>query len=1259
MTGYFCKYSCAIFKEIDMAEESIGFRGDESGLVFESSFVAEGIDPYDTVDWSIFDAVITDGSGNVFYRQEGVEFPSSWSQQAVNIVASKYFYGRQDIEGDREYSLKQLVNRVVDTITASGERMGYFQSNADAKAFSNDLKYMAINQVFAFNSPVWFNIGTPEKQQSSACQPYRSMVSTPEGPVPIGRIVGLFEQGQSLEVLSANGAAKVLAVKRNGLKDVYKLTTYSGHIIEATEDHLIWKATGVNSGQFVPLSEIEAGDTLIWHRTPEAFPNTCDIGVEEAALAAWLQSDGFVGQYSEGTNTSLTIEAISVNEQEESWVRSALSFFPDATWNTSQKETEDPLIDFKRHRAYGEQFRPFVEKWGLLDRGENTNVPDFMFTAGQDATIAYLKSAFQADGWAVTNDLSSPIIGITRISEPFIRGIQQLLARFGIFSRVKRYSDSRENRKDSFKLSIGSRPDRQKFSDLIGFVDDRKNGIVSEGLKREGTSHHMAKRLQIQSVEFVGQEEVFDIQTSTGEYLCENIRIHNCFINDVQDSMHSIMELASTEASIFKWGSGAGVNLSRIRGKGEPLSGGGEASGPVSFMRGYDAFAGVIKSGGKKRRAAKMIVLDDDHPDIEDFVWSKSNEEQKAHALISAGYDSGFNVEGGAYDSVFFQNANHSIRVSDDFMRAVENDEEWKLKWRGGHNLPPKRLPARELMQSIAKAAWQCRDPGIQSDDTINRWHTAKAAGRQMATNPCSEYLWLNNTACNLASLNLLKFDLGYGSNGPASHFDVTKFQSAVALVITAQDILVDHADYPTEKIAEETRKWRTLGLGYTNLGAYLMSKGVAYDSEKGRDLAAQITSLMTSTAYLQSAHIARELGSFSGYEENADSMIDVLVEHRNYCGKLDLTSGIAQSAYDAWFEAKRLSLHSGIRNAQVSVLAPTGTISFMMDCDTTGVEPELALVKYKTLVGGGLFKIVNQTVPKSLKVLGYSDVQISEIVGYIDENNTIAGAPYVSDEHHSVFHTSFPSSDRDEPIHWRGHIKMMAAVQPFLSGAISKTVNMPESATVEEIVEAYMMGWKSGLKALAVYRDNCKRSQPLSTKESKDVLPASGPVSARTRLPETRSARTHKFTISGHEGYLTVGLYDDGQPGEIFVVMSKNGSTINGLMDAFATSISINLQYGVPLAVLCEKFKFMRFEPSGFTSSKDVRICNSVVDYIFRWLEIEFLGGVKNSGPSVGVSVGVSDSADTPICPDCGGMTVRAGSCYSCTNCGASTGCG
>jgi ribonucleoside-diphosphate reductase alpha chain len=757
----------------------------------------------------------------------------------------------------------------------------------------------------------------------------------------------------------------------------------------------------------------------------------------------------------------------------------------------------------------------------------------------------------------------------------------------------------------------------------------------------------------------------------------EHPQVSACFINSVQDTMGSILDLAKTEGMLFKFGSGTGSNLSPIRSSREILAGGGTASGPVSFMRGYDAFAGVIKSGGKTRRAAKMVILNVDHPDVVEFIDSKAEEERKAWALIDAGYSGEFNVAGGAYDSVFFQNANHSVRVTDEFMGAVLGGSPWSLRAVTSGRIV-QTFEARELMRRMAEAAWVCGDPGVQFDTTINTWHTCPNTARIHASNPCSEYMFLDDSACNLASLNLLRFRRADGE------FDVESFRHGVQVTIAAMEIWIDRASYPTPSITRNSHEYRPLGLGYANLGALLMSRGLSYDSDEGRAYAAAITALMCGEAYAASARIAARTGPFGGFDRNREPFLRVMRKHQAHAEGIDdklVPHALLAAARGSWADAITLGTDHGFRNAQATVLAPTGTIAFMMDCDTTGIEPDLALVKYKKLVGGGVFKIVNQSVPFALHKLGYEHRTIQRIVDFINEHDTIEGCPELEARHLPVFDCAFRPAGGERSIHYTGHIRMMAAVQPFLSGAISKTVNMPSDATVEEIEKAYVEAWRLGLKAIAVYRDGCKRTQPLSAGKGKAVAPvadiAVAPQARRRKLPDTRQSVTHKFSVAGHDGYITVGLYEDGKPGEIFVTLGKAGSTLAGFADAFATAISFSLQHGVELRFLVDKFSHVRFEPSGFTGNPEIPIAKSILDYVFRWLALRFLPKEEQpvrqaaaaSGSEIEPDHPPADlssreravfvaQADAPPCHECGTIMIRNGACYACINCGATSGC-
>jgi ribonucleoside-diphosphate reductase alpha chain len=940
--------------EKEAAKEKYG-----NGISVDRYYTKEGVHPYETIEWELRDATITDSKGGIVFEQKGVEMPKTWSQTSTNIVVSKYFFGTLGTP-DREHSVRQLVGRVAKTISDWGRKDGYFQTKEDAQTFDDELHHILVNQMAAFNSPVWFNVGTTRPQQCSAC-----------------------------------------------------------------------------------------------------------------------------------------------------------------------------------------------------------------------------------------------------------------------------------------------------------------------------------------------------------------------FINSVEDDMRSILNLCVTEGMLFKGGSGAGSNLSKIRSRHEYLGGSnGKASGPVSFMKGLDAFAGVIKSGGKTRRAAKMVILNVDHPDIDDFITCKVREEKKAWALIDAGYDS--SLDGEAYASISFQNANNSVRVNDEFMQAVADDGEWSTRAvTTGEKV--QTWKARELMNLIADAAWQCGDPGMQYDTAINKWHTAKNTDRIHASNPCSEYMFLNDSACNLASLNLLKYRKEVDGE---MVFDVESFKKANEIIITAMEIIIGNAAYPTPAIEQNSLDYRPLGIGFANLGALLMSRGLAYDSDEGRNLAAAITSLQSGQAYYQSSKIAEKVGAFAGYKRNEEPALEVMRMHRSAAYDMKenaVPTHLMSEARKSWDNVVDHATKFGLRNAQISVLAPTGTISFLMDCDTTGVEPDIALVKYKWLVGGGMLKMVNGTIPEALTRLGYSDAERTDILAYIEENDTIEGAPNLKDEHLSVFDCAFKAANGTRTINYMGHLKMMAAVQPFLSGAISKTVNMPSDATVQDVADVYMEGWKLGLKAIAIYRDGSKRQQALTTskesdakkqneedvKEEAPVVESVPTVTIKTdkrlkrrRLPDERRSITHKFAVGNHEGYITAGLYDDGTPGELFIIMAKEGSVISGLIDSFATSISIGLQYGVPLEVLVNKFVHMRFEPSGYTNNPQIRIAKSIIDYIFRWLAIKFLP--RESQLAIGINIIAEEApvpqvqepnaaavtkdqttifeakveakeepalrtahsqtfdnqSDAPACDTCGSVMVRNGACYKCLNCGATSGC-
>ena len=1311
-----------------------------NGVVVERRFTQPGVHPFDAIDWELRDAVIGDPSAPAF-EQHGVEFPVSWSQNATNIVAQKYFRGRLG-SPERESSVKQMVGRVSGTIAAWGASGGYFATTEDAETFEAELTHILVNQMAAFNSPVWFNVGFEESPQCSACQPYHALVSTPEGMVPIGELVEQDQIGR--EVYDASGTTRVLAVKDNGEKPVFRVKLRNGQYVEATADHVV-KAVGERrtKPQWLRVDQLSPGMRLHLHphrsKVRDEALVTADISglslpdepatpvsdeqrieVAEAALAGWLQADGFVGQYATGTNRSLTLEFQVATDDEYAWVIENLDVaLPDVHRHVRDADTRDVRV--QRIRLYGEVLRDFVEKWELLARKTEIRVPSRLWTASQDEIGAYLKSVFQADGYVTVrrdNGCENGLVALAVIGEQWTEDIQILLNVLGIYSRRLRKLERREDRHDLHEVMIGIGSERARFAEIVGFVGAVKqrkllDSLGLRGLKACGD----LREEEIVAIEATGVQPVYDIQTESGEYLSNNIAVHNCFILSVEDTMDSILAWNTKEGNIFRGGSGSGINLSKIRGSMEHLSKGGYASGPVSFMRGADAWAGTIKSGGKTRRAAKMVVLDIDHPDIEDFIWCKAREEEKALALREAGFD--MSIDGDGFTSIQYQNANNSVRVTDEFMERAERGEDWHTTARadgrqiGTHG-------ARDLLRQIADAAWRCADPGVQYDTTINDWHTTPAHGRITASNPCSEFMSNDDTACNLASLNLMKFRRDDGS------LDVETFEHTVDVMILAQEIVVGPSSYPTKEIGDNARAFRQLGLGYANLGALLMSNGLPYNSAQGRAVAAGITSLMTGRAYRKSAEMAGAIGPYERYAANSEPHNRVMLKHQAACHQLDGAGAgdeLISAAQRAWDDAVELGERHGYRNAQATVLAPTGTISFLMDCDTTGVEPDFSLVKFKELVGGGRMTIVNQTVPLALRTLGYADETVVQIEAHINDEGTMVGAPGLEAEHLPVFDVAVG----ERAISHMGHIAMMGAVQPFISGAISKTVNMPAETTVEDIADAYLQAWRLGVKALAIYRDGSKTAQALRT-EAGDAKPVAEEVAApvepkpfRRRMPRERQSLTHKFSIGGHEGYITAGMYEDGTLGEIFLTdIGKEGSTLRGMMNAFATSISLSLQYGVPLETLVRKFSYMRFDPEGITGNPEIPFAKSMPDYIMRWLASRFLdadsceelgiltpevrarkaaqdtamasagdtngggnghGNGGTSGPSasrpteapaerVAPTSALTDTPPVvparmqgldlgPACSQCGGMMQRTGSCYTCSSCGNNTGCG
>ena len=1343
----------------------------QNGIVLQRTFTTPDRDPFDTVVWKRSLVELRNDTGEVIFSQE-VEAPSFWSPTAIKIAASKYFCLQED--GTRENSVRDMIERVVRTIVTMGREQGYF-GTADNTAlsgptteteqiFSDELTYILLHQYAAFNSPVWFNFGAKgHAAQASACQPGWSLINTPEGAVPIQQLVENNAIGKL--VLSANGITKISAVKNNGEKPVLRITTKSGHILDVTEDHLVWSANG---HKFVKACTLRPGDRVQWVRHEQMPCTVTSINDQAiAALVGWLQTDGYVGQPASATSKV---------------------------------------------------------------------VPAYLQTAPLDVVATYLKSIFQADGYVSIRERSAHI-GLQSISPEFISAIQTLLWRFGIFSRIRPKPDGRKNRADGWLLIIGNKIDRQLFQKFIEFTSRYKSDKLAESLLLDGHAALDDKDLTIATIEAIGTHTVYDIQTDCNEYLSNGLRVHNCFILDVEDTMESILQAAADEAMLFKYGSGAGMNLSKLRSSKESLSCGGKPSGPVSFLHGYDAWAGTVKSGGVSRRAALMMELDMDHGDIQDFITSKATEEYKAHLLhetaglvqmldgidtdvlerilaqsaaagetdlptlglleelqqrrLIAPYLAEFSkahtwdgfTNNEAYGTVGLQNMNVSISAPDAFMRKVaglDADPHWYLlgrqvvRWEDtelaglperdvvrfntaqgilscklGETVPAYILTetnelhrvlsiedANKLMDMIAEAAWKCGDPGIQFIDTINQWWTGKNSAKIRGSNPCGEVYLPDNNSCNLASIRVSEFLRDDNT------FNNVAFVAVAQLIFCAQDMMIAMASYPTDSIAEQTKKYRAIGMGVTDLGALLMMLGLPYDSDAGRDYAAVILSLLTATGYTTSLELARVLAPCEAYAANAQSMLQVLRKHTDYSRALSLRASATSSTSTVDKEIRRLSyighdlwldlVNDGpFRNMAATCAAPAGTTGFLLGCYTTGIEPSVALISYKQLVGGGMLKQVNGCVARALKSLGYTQPWIQATLQCIEEHGHVGSD--VAAEHYAVFDCALAVPGSDRVISPMGHLKMLEALQPFISMGISKTVNLPMTITPEELKQLYIAAWQMGLKGIALYRDGSKRTQPLSTalsgpqtvgidleawKRRAHELGLDVPMTdaeshtgcGRERLPDSCPSLRHKFTVGGHEGYLHCGMYTDGRLGEIFVRISKEGSTISGVIDAFATLFSIALQRGTPLEDLVTKFAFTRFEPSGWTPNRNIPKAESVIDYIVRWLAFQFLpratakaigvhffddateaqeqgivygvaqpsvtedGTTKtNTNPQESQSNAIAPPqtlvqapipapkllmSDAPPCPTCGTTMRRNGSCMLCPNCGSTSGC-
>ena len=1426
-------------------------------MKIERRFTQKGRSPYADITFVTRSSEIRNPDGSVVFKARDLAVPEGWSPLAVDILAQKYLRkagipqvgaddrpltgpdGKPDLGGETD--ARQVFHRLAGCWTRWGVDHGYFHHDEDSSAFYDELCFMLAKQMAAPNSPQWFNTGLHfaygltgpsqghyfvdpktrtmtkaqnafEHPQPHACQPYHAFVSTPEGPVPIGEIVTRGLVG--LEVFDGSaggsGVTKVKAVQENGQKPVFKIHLKNGSCVEATADHLVFALHNRRkSGAWMRVDAVQAGYRLhLSTRTTVTKPSSTGE-VDEAALVGWLQGDGFVGQDSQGTTPSVTMEFMTIDKEEFNFLLDRIQrLFGDVRYHVRYLETRSPGLDLRRICLYGEKLRPFVTQYELLRSQEDLRVPGAMFSAGGRAQAAYLSALFQANGTVRLRSRATRTSDImfTTPSPELAQGVQALLLNLGVYAGVQRGAESRKNRRTPYVVSIGYREARARFRDRIGFVSLDNQQKLAQSCSEEFPEKPLPllREEVVLGIEAMGVHPVYDIQTQSGQYLSNNVVVHNCFIQSIDDDLvneNGIMDLWVREARLFKYGSGTGTNFSKLRGDAEPLSGGGKSSGLMSFLRIGDRAAGAIKSGGTTRRAAKMVCLDLDHPDIEEFIQWKVVEEQKVAAMVTGSkicalhlnallqachlsdsegtsrvetnpkenpalkealqaarkhyvpdayiqrmfafaaqgfthfdffeYDTDW--DGKAYQTVSGQNSNNSIRIPNAFFDVLEQDGDWPLR-RRTDGAVTKLVKARELWDKISWAAWACADPGTQYDTTINEWHTCPEDGRINASNPCSEYMFLDDTACNLASINLSMFFT------PEGQLKLEDFRHAVRLWTIVLEISVLMASFPSRAIAEGSFRFRTLGLGYANLGTVLMRKGISYDSPRGLAICGAMTAIMTGEAYATSAEMASQLGPFDRYEKNRDHMLRIIRNHRRaaYHASPEVYEGLTVkpqginagdcpqdllfAARGAWDRALELGMAYGYRNAQTTVIAPTGTIGLVMDCDTTGIEPDFSLVKFKKLAGGGYFKIINQSIPAALRVLKYSEVQIRAIITYClghktlvgapcishdvlrkkgfddralerleagldqafelqfafnkwtlgedflrerlaisdaqlndpttnvlkvlgfshDEiaaandyccgTMTVEGAPYLQPEHLAVFDCANRCGRSGKRfIAVDAHIRMMAAAQPFVSGAISKTINMPADSTLSEVQSAYLFSWKSMLKAVALYRDGSKLSQPLNALslvgeegEAVEDLHELGVakiaeritervrfryLAKRRRMPERRSGYTQKSIIGGHKLYLRTGEYNDGTLGEIFLDMHKEGAAFRSLMNCFAIAISLGLQHGVPLEEFVEAFCFTRFEPNGPVKlNTRVKMSTSIVDYIFRELAITYL---------------------------------------------------
>ncbi len=1508
----------------------IQFKYSENGLRFQHRFSEVGKNPFDMVEYEKRTSVIREPDGTVIFEMKDIEIPKGWSQVATDILAQKYFRktgvpqynenGSPKLNADgsvvlgSETSAKQIMHRLAGTWRFWAEKYGYFATAQDAQIFYDELVVMLLKQMASPNSPQWFNTGlhwayginsgsqghyyvSPDTgvmtksedayshPQPHACGRYDTKLFTEKGILNLGEIVE--KELLGLKVFDGERFVKIQAVKNNGIKKLFCANLRNGNYIEFTDDHLVLAADKrAKDGGIYDWQELA---NIVGNKVQQValdFTDKLDQvdqnSVDKAALAGFVVGDGYYGKYNRNNKTIL-FGVITINDDEYNEVTRLFSNIFGKYKVRIRKDVGDlyRIITFDSKEADS-----FVEAYELNQSSYTAKVPEIIMQSSKAEKVAFLCTLFQADGCVrkrTDEDRNSGDIVLTSISEELVHGVQTLLLELGIYSNVTRNNEKRENRKDNYQLSISYFSERKKYQQLIGFIsEDKVSKLGNLNSEVDGKNKEALSEETVISIEYIDEEEVYDIQTESGQFSANGVVVHNCFIQSVRDDLVNeggIMDLWVREARLFKYGSGTGTNFSALRASGESLSGGGRSSGLMSWLKIGDRSAGAIKSGGTTRRAAKMAILDIDHPDIEEFIQWKVNEEKKVAALIAAGYPSDY--EGEAYQTVSGQNSNNSVRITHKFMEAMKNNGTWNLTARTDGSTM-KIVKAREMWNKIAYAAWACADPGVQYDGTINNWHTCPQSGKINASNPCSEYMFLDNTACNLASLNLDKF-----FNNKEQTFLVDDFKQAVRLWTIVLEISVLMAQFPSKEIAQGSYDFRTLGLGYANLGSILMTSGLPYDSETGYAFAASVTALMTAESYKTSAEMAKFLGPFPKFELNRADMLRVIRNHRRaafnasqdeYEKLVVKPQGIdpAQApAYllaavrESWNEALEMGEKYGFRNAQTTLLAPTGTIGLQMDCATTGVEPDFALVKFKKLAGGGYFRIVNEAIPDALQNLGYSEDYVQEILDYmkgtaditgaphinaeslkgkgfndedlenihkalkgafeikfifniwtlgedclqrigfkpeeynapdfnmlkalgfseeqIEEANeyicgtmTIEGAPHLQKEHYPIFDCANKCGKKGERfIYYLGHIKMMAAVQPFLSGAISKTINMPNNATVDDVKLAYDKSWQLGLKAVAIYRDGCKLSQPLATTsknkgDEKEVveepeveaivekvaqqtvyingntevneamrqaheilqqyLPQSQPMDGydkdgtimerriylhgeKRKLPAKRSGITVSSRIGQQKVWLRTGEYPDGRLAEVFIDMYKEGAAFRSMLNLFAISVSMGLQYGVPLEKYVEKFTFTRFDPAGFTDHPNVRNCTSVIDFVFRILGMEYLGrtdfvqvppkGIQKKKfenlaklaetqnqqetmelkeeagdaviqvekvpdiqailPSLETKISMPSATnaslsdmmgDAPACPTCGHITVRNGSCYKCLNCGDSLGC-